>query len=117
MTAYWDGETPLPSSWYLTQTKQWKQFRYWFWNEFIAPQVCCDGLVVECAYCKWKGPRTKDTYFCLDHVVPYIEAPERWNDLSNISIACNHCNKKKGNKSLKEFVTELLNETIKTKLC
>jgi len=104
MAASWDDEFVLPSSWYLCQTKQWARFRYWYWNEVIAPVVCCDGYVVKCSYCGWKGPRTKETYFCLDHIIPYVEAPHLAFDVENIAIACNHCNKKKGNMSLQEFL-------------
>ena len=103
-TRCWDGKEILKGSWELCQTKQWKDFRRYMWNEIIIPMEIYGEIEVKCGYCGWKGPRAKDTDFCLDHVVPYTEAPERWNDLSNILIACNHCNKKKGNLSLKEFL-------------
>jgi len=102
----WDGEEILQGSWELCKTKQWKMFRYWFWNDIIAPMVCCDNYVVKCTYCGWKGPKTQHTYFCLDHIVPYVKAPELAFELSNITIACNHCNKRKGNKTLEEFLNE-----------
>jgi 5-methylcytosine-specific restriction endonuclease McrA len=104
MAASWDDKFVLPSSWYLCQTEQWKQFRYWYWNEIIARSVCCDGYIVKCTYCGWKGPKTKDRYLCLDHIIPYVEAPHLAFDVDNIVIACNHCNKKKGNMSIQEFL-------------
>ena len=106
MPASWDGVTVLPSSWYLTQTYQWHDFRRWYWQE-VQRLVCCYGFVVKCAYCGWKGPRTKEKYFCLDHIIPYIEAPHLAFEPDNITIACNCCNKKKGNKSAQKFFDEM----------
>jgi len=106
-THCWDGKEILQGSWELCQTQQWRDFRRYMWNEIIIPSslTTCGKIDVKCVYCGWKGPSTKQTYFCLDHIVPYIEAPELWNDVGNITVACNHCNKKKSNKSLKEFLT------------
>jgi len=106
MSAEWDGVTVLPSSWYFCQTKQWKSFKYAYWKE-VQRLICCNGFIVECSYCGWNGPRTKDKYFCLDHIIPYIEAPDLAFDVNNITISCNDCNKKKGNKLVENFLSEI----------
>ena len=103
-TRCWDGKEILQGSWELCQTKQWKDFRRYMWNEIIIPMEIYGEIEVKCAYCGWKGPKTKETYFCLDHVIPYVERPDLAFDAGNILIACNHCNKKKGNMTLKEFL-------------
>ena len=106
-TRCWDGEEVLQGSWELCQTKQWKDFRRYMWNEVIIPMQIYGEIDVKCVYCGWKGPKTKENYFCLDHVIPYVERPDLAFNVDNIVIACNHCNKKKGNKSLNQFLKEM----------
>ena len=107
--AYWDGTTILPSSWYLTQTPQWKQFRYQYW-QLIEMKMCCYGYKVQCLYCGWSGKKTKERHFCLDHIIPYTTAPHLAFNNKNIAICCNHCNKEKGNKFLDTSLSEIVLE-------
>ena len=107
MSASWDGETVLPSSWYLTQTAQWYNFRKDYWEEILC-ELQMENLQLECTYCGWRGPwrrsKKSERYYCLDHIIPYIVAPELAFDPDNIAISCNQCNKEKGNKIGSEFV-------------
>lgn len=54
----------------------------------------------KCGYCK----STKD--LTLDHIIPVSKGGQ--NDFDNVVVACNDCNSKKGNKSIKEANMKLL---------
>ena len=73
-------------------------------DDDAAAEKAYPPYIVKCTYCGWRGPRTKEKYFCLDHIIPYVEAPHLAFDVDNIAIACNHCNKKKGNMTIQEFL-------------
>lgn len=55
------------------------------------------GGVIQCAYCGITG---SDVNWNLEHVLPRLEFPQFAFDLENIVLACDCCNKEKGNKVL-----------------
>ena len=52
----------------------------------------------QCAYC-----RKTDTPLEIEHIVPKSKGGS--NRVSNLTLACTACNRKKGNKSLEQFLS------------
>lgn len=63
------------------------------------------GGVIECSYCGITG---SDVRWNLEHVLPRSKFPELAFDLDNITLACDCCNKEKGNKVLVSLAKKFL---------
>ncbi|MCD3254360.1 HNH endonuclease [Clostridium botulinum] len=57
-----------------------------------------------CAYC---GRELKRDEITVDHVIPYSKGGK--TDFTNLVIACKHCNQKKSNMTLNQYMIFIKN--------
>ena len=91
----WDGE-------WIDGEPSFKSYEY--------PHPKESGNVIVCAYCGWYGMGNGDTYFVFEHILPISKYPNLRLDDSNIVLACNKCNKDKGNKVLHKSLSDIIKE-------
>ena len=81
---------------FIHKGRLWLKFR----NRFVREKQRTEGLI--CHYCKselcWNDfGKPKNKRVTIDHVIPLSKGGDKWNK-KNLVIACETCNREKGNK-------------------
>ncbi|MDD6989952.1 HNH endonuclease signature motif containing protein [Ruminococcus sp.] len=95
-------------------------------KKFIEHYEKQKGKYYRCAYC---GKKIEENKMTVDHIIPIDKVQHHWiyrklmkmsgitniNDVSNLTPACEHCNKRKGNKiNLRYYIRGILGRKYKS---